>query len=121
MGDYVDVSLDTIAGGVAGERFQDALSEILENCIDPNTEHSAAREIILKFRFVPAKEDRGKIACVLDCKTKLASPNQVATLMWAGREGVKIKAVEQDITQAELPFNENQKPQIVKITEAEND
>lgn len=98
--DYVKVSLDTIGGGAAVGRFNDALQDVLENIFDPNVQRDKKREIHLVVKMFPTKDDPQKIHYEIHVKKKLSPPLAVDNVIYAGadrREG--LVAYEQDIRQ----------------------
>lgn len=77
------VTLRTLAGGAAIERFDDALKRVLENILDPNTDASALRSVVLVVKFKPGN-DRSIVAATVDCAAKLAAPSAYPTMMHIG-------------------------------------
>lgn len=53
---YVEVSLETIAGGEAIQQVNFELKRAIENCLDVNTEAKAKRQVILKIVIAPDEE-----------------------------------------------------------------
>ncbi len=115
MSDYVEVALDSIYGGAAIERFKDALDDVIQNILDPNVESGKTREIHLVFRFKPDANNSSKVMYDFQCKTKLAHPQPLGTVMWVGQKDGEIAGYEQDITQQELPFNDEEKQPDFKV------
>lgn len=95
------VNLISIMRGAAVERFDRELAEILRNIDDPNTPAEKARELTLKFKFIP-NEERDNVGVLLEVTTKLASANGVTTRLNVGRIGGNLAAVEFDPRQAML-------------------
>lgn len=95
------VNLIRIMRGAAVERFDRALSEILANIADPNTPAEKAREVNMRFKFVP-NEERDSVGVVLEVTTKLVAVNGVATHLNVGRINGELAAVEFDPRQAML-------------------
>ena len=73
-----DVKLETLAGGAIAERFNDALQEVLDNIVDPNTDYKKARKVTLSVSFKP-REDRSFAIVGCDVKTTIAPPKVVET------------------------------------------
>jgi len=79
------VSLATLKGGAAIEVFDMALQRVLDNINDPNTKPSATREVTLKVTIKPS-EDRGSGAIAIACSSKLASIQEVGTVLYFGKD-----------------------------------
>ena len=120
MHDWEEVSLDNIHGGAAIERFNDALSEIIDNIIDPNTEPDKIREIKISVKFKPAKEDRKQVAYIINVEKKLAPARPVGSFMFVGKDKGKSVAFEQNANQGDL-FKDNEKGElkILKVEDSE--
>lgn len=87
------VTLASLAGGAALERFQLELERVLSNIADPNTDATAKREITLKFRITP---DRDRYSASVDILTsaKLAATIGAGTTVYMGRREGELVAVE---------------------------
>ena len=48
-----NIKIDTFAGGVLKEKFDEELTRVLENIADPNTKEDAVRKISLDIKFKP--------------------------------------------------------------------
>jgi len=106
--DYRRVSLDTIAGGAAGERFQEAMKEIIENLLDPNTDDDSIRKIKMTFKFKPTSDAAGKLHVSIETRTELAPPIGVESVVWVGKEKGAAVGYEQNFKQQNLPFNQEE-------------
>lgn len=106
--DWSEVSLENLAGGAAIERFNDALSEVLENIIDPNTDAETIREIKLTLKVKPAKNDRRTVAYALSVIPKLAPASSIGSLMYLSNNTGKVIAMEQNCQQGDLFIVENE-------------
>lgn len=86
------ITLNDLGDGAAEELFQAALSQVLANIDDPNTEAKARRSISLTFSF-GVEEDRraGKIG--ISCSTKLAGVRPASATVFLGRHKGKLAAV----------------------------
>lgn len=80
------VSLETIAGGAAVERFNDELAKVVENILDPNTKAEQKRKIVMTFEFTPTAT-RGFGTCNVIAEAKLAAPVPVGTGLYFGLDG----------------------------------
>jgi hypothetical protein len=109
MQEWDKITLDSISGGAAVERFQDALNIVIENILDPDMDQSKTREIKLTLRLKPSKEDRAKVMYSLDIDKKLAPPMSVANIMYLGVENGNHEAYEQNADQGNLFKDEIQK------------
>lgn len=84
MAEVREFTLGTLGGGAAEELFADALDKVLANIEDPNTDHKARREVILKLSF-SAKEDRRVGDVAISIATKLAGVKGVTAQVYYGR------------------------------------
>ena len=89
------VTLDTIGGGALAELFKLALTQVLENIADPNTEPKTKRAIAMVVTFKPNR-DRDVADVQLACTSKLAGVSVVDTRLFLGRQKGKLVAVEDD-------------------------
>ena len=70
-------SLDKLLGGAVGEMFSEAMIEVAENVLDPNTKATAKREITLKLTIEPDEErDIANMSAVVN---KKLAPHIAAT------------------------------------------
>lgn len=95
------VTLGTIAGGAALERFQDGLLRILENIEDPNTAATAKRKLVLTVEFHPSKK-RDSADVFINVETKPAPAEKFPTRVFIGRHNGQLVAVENDPRQQRL-------------------
>lgn len=101
MAEANDVSLVTLKGGAAAEKFDYLLGQVLENIDDPNTEADAERSITLTVKLKPS-EDRDQVVYSVQCKAKLAPPKSDGGQMFVGRRQGALVAVEYDPTQRDM-------------------
>ena len=95
MGDSQPVvTLTNLADGAALELFQEALTSVLRNISDPNTDAGAVREITLKVK-IKANEERQVGDVSVSAAAKLASLKGVKTLVYIGKHAGEYVAVEQ--------------------------
>ena len=107
------VNLSNIGGGVANELFLRELETVLENMADINTDPKAAREINIKFKFVPnTRRDAGEVE--VRCNSKLVGAKPQSSTMFIVHEGDGIKAYQH--TQQELDFSN-----VSEIKDVKND
>lgn len=71
-------NLETLAGGAFTERVNQALKEVAENILDPNTDWKVKRKVSIDLTFV-TKEDRDLTEVDIVAKTKLAPRTSVHT------------------------------------------
>jgi hypothetical protein len=71
-------NLETLAGGAFTERVNQALKEVAENILDPNTDWKVKRKVTIDLTFV-TKEDRDLTEVDIVAKTKLAPRTSVHT------------------------------------------
>lgn len=101
------VSLESLGQGAAVELFQEALADVLNNILDPNTKAATARAVTLTVTFKP-DEDRTFANAVIDVKAKLAPAKGVGTAVYIGRHAGMPVATERDVRQ--LRFDDNVAP-----------
>jgi hypothetical protein len=95
------LDLETIAGGAAIERFNDAMLEVLDNIMDPNT-GIMSRAVTLRVNFKP-DETREFIQITIECGTKLAPAQTIGTNAYLGRD-ISGRAIAHEIKKAQLPL-----------------
>ena len=101
------VTLATIAGGAAMERFEEALGQILTNIADPNTDPEKKRSIILKFDLFPSKL-RDNFQVVVSSETKTAPVTPADATCFIVKQAGRRVAVAYDPQQGRL-FQEQPK------------
>ena len=102
--DEVDeLSLLTLMGGLAVERFDDELTKVLENIIDPNTKPDATRSITLKVTMKPNK-NRGLSDMILEVGSKIANPDKASTTVFIAMTKTGPVATEHNPNQPSLPL-----------------
>lgn len=70
-------SLDKLMGGAVAERFNDALTDVLRNALDPNTSAKVKRQIMLIITVKPDK-NRKTATFDADVKKKIAPPETLS-------------------------------------------
>lgn len=78
FGTNKDVSLATLGGGAAVERFDYELERVLQNIADHNTNATAVREVTLTVKIKP-NEDRSFSVVDINAKSKLAAMKPAVT------------------------------------------
>jgi hypothetical protein len=81
------VSLTNIGGGVAEEKFQEALRIVLANICDPDTEEKKTREITIKIRIKSVDDSRAR--CFFSVHVpppKLAPVKEYVTQIFTGKK-----------------------------------
>lgn len=96
------VGLENLGQTAAIELFNDELSRVLENILDPNTDPKAVRTVTLSLKIKP-DENREFGPAIMEVKSKLASPRGVGTVMYFGKVAGKAVAQERNPKQPELP------------------
>lgn len=79
------VSLETIADGVAAELFAYEIEKIARNIADKNTAPIAARSLTLKFDFKP-DENREEVKVTVTAKTSLAPVKGYTKTIFTGQK-----------------------------------
>lgn len=80
------INLEKFAGGALSEKFNIAYKEVLENILDPNTEHKIKRKLTLELSFKVTK-DRELSMVDISTKTKLAPNAPTSTKILIDRDG----------------------------------
>lgn len=93
MNEVRHLTLAGLADGTAAELWQAALTRVLENIEDPNTDHKAKRTIALTFTFT-ADEERRVGQVEIACATKLAGVKGLRVPVYFGRHHGVLAAVE---------------------------
>lgn len=79
------IKIDTFAGGVLKEKFDEELTRVLENIADPNTKEDAVRKISLDIKFKP--DIKREVAFVeINSKAALAATKAVDTKILIDRD-----------------------------------
>ena|SRR3990167_3621630 len=95
------ISLETLGGGVALEKFKEELTKVVENILDPNTEPMAKRTIVLTVTVKPTR-DRSDGAIDISCQAKLAPATSVITRAFFGKQGQQFLAFEDNPRQVTI-------------------
>lgn len=93
-----EITLASLAGGVAIEKFDNELRLVVENILDPNTEPTADRVITLKVTIKPDK-DRGWGTIKIQSMTKLAADVAYSTRAFFGTKDGRAIACEDNPNQ----------------------
>jgi hypothetical protein len=80
-----NIKIDTFAGGVLKEKFDQELTRVLENIADPNTKEDAIRKISLDIKFKP-DTDREVALVEINSKATLAATKAVGTKILIDRD-----------------------------------
>ena len=102
------VSLATLAGGAAVERFDYELQRVLENIADFNTKPDAVREVILKVKIKP-DHDRAFTIAEIQASSKLAPVKPETTSIYVHSSSSGVTATEYNPRQERMPFEEKTK------------
>lgn len=95
-------TLETIAGGVVPELFQDALCRVLANIDDLNCDAKAKRGLTVEMTFEP-DASRQALNIKVSVKTKLAAPKKAESTVFLVRDQHgAVFAVESNPNQPEL-------------------
>jgi hypothetical protein len=107
---FENLSLATLGGGAAVEKFDEEFRRLAENVLDPNTEATDKREITLKVTVKPTKERRdGELT--IKVASKLAAPIAVQTRAFFAqdRQSGEFIAGEHNPQQMALAFERSQR------------
>jgi hypothetical protein len=94
------VSLATLARGGAIERFDDELTRVLGNILDPNT-GSGSRVVTLKVTLKPS-DDKSTAEVLVSCTSKVQGAIAVATRLFLGQAQGRAVALEHNPEQMKL-------------------
>jgi hypothetical protein len=83
--DLNPINLGSIARGAAIELFDKAMLKVTENIADKSTDATAAREIVIKFKFKP-DDDRRSASVVTTTTTKLAGCEEHVSKVYLGKD-----------------------------------
>lgn len=114
MRELKEITLETVAGGAAPERFQKEWNRLLANAQDPNTDPETVRSVTVTVKVKP-RPDRDSAALVLEVTSKLAPSAPVADLIYMGRDGDRFVAVGRDPRQKELFTRDDEEGSVLPI------
>lgn len=117
MPEMQDLTLQNVAGGALPEKFQRALSELLENVRDPNTDPTKQRKITIDVKFKP-EESREEAKVSTQVKTSLAPDKPDEGVIFLGRREGELTAVAFDPRQEDL-FPEEADADVTPLREAD--
>jgi len=80
-----EITLANLGGGAAIEKVQEELGRVVENILDPNTNATASRSIVLTITFKPAK-DRSFGDVEVATQAKLAPSTAFSTRAFFGAD-----------------------------------
>lgn len=112
-----EVSLISLSGGAAVEKFDDELRRAVENILDPNTSPTAARTINLKVTLKPTAQ-RDRVIVGINVASKLTPHDGTATQMYVGKDPKtqQVLAFEDDPKQVTVQsFIEQQKKNVTEL------
>jgi hypothetical protein len=101
MSESKELTLETVAGGVAPPLWRLELEKVLANIDDPNTDPDAVREITMVVKFKP-RAGTDEVATSLQVTSKLASRKPVAGTIYMGMRDGKPVAVAYDPKQRSI-------------------
>lgn len=77
------VRLDGLGGGAAMERFEEEMSKVIANIVDPNTPYKQKRTVTLSVSISP-NEERTQCVMEIGCTSKLAPVKSVDSMLAIG-------------------------------------
>lgn len=100
-----EVTLESLKGGAAVEMVNNALEEVWANVLDPNTNATAKRSVVMKIEFKPA-QDRASSPVSIAVEKKLASQAAVSAHVNIGTDsdGIATASEYMNPNQNELPI-----------------
>src|SRR4030042_3453220 len=112
--DNKSVTGESLKGGAALEWMNDALAEVIANCVDPNTDPKTVRKIVLEVTVNPSEKERRFAIFRIHCKTVLAQPKKLDGSVYLGQQGEVVSAFENnpDQTTMELPAQKEVKQDV---------
>lgn len=97
------LSLETLGGGAAVERFNRELAMVAANILDPNTPEKKSRKVTLEIVLKPVSREHSVIE--ISTKTTLASATPCTTQILIGKDiDGSIVGREHNPTQIDLPL-----------------
>ncbi len=99
---YREVSLHSLANGLAIVLFDEELQRVLQNIGDPGVPAKDTRTITLKVKIVP-NEERSGAAVSVAVGSKLAANTPRETIFIIGQEDERTVAYENNPVQPDLP------------------
>lgn len=103
MQEWQTVGLENIGNGAAVEMFNNELKNLVENVIDPNTEHKKTRKITLEV-CVKVSEDRKTVMGEIRVKKQLAGKKTFPVVAFIGEENGEPIMIESKYSEELLPF-----------------
>lgn len=97
----VDVNYENLGNGAAKQLVERELARVLENLLDPSTDHAESRSIGLKVVFTTDKS-RKSVRMAVDVKSKLASAERYESTAFIDTEGGMLSLKQQDPNQQSL-------------------
>ncbi len=113
---FKELTLETLAQGAAGERFDHAFRTLLANVQDPNTDPRAKRKIALTLTIQPDSE-REQAGMSIDVKIVTAPVRSVSQPIHLGMKDGKLAAVAFDPKQGDM-FGGDDQATVSPITSA---
>lgn len=107
-GSEIPVTLETIGGGAARERFAEEWDKVLENIADPNTDPEKKRTITIEVTVFPNKA-RDAADVTIASSRKLAPVTPADATVFFGKVNGRRVAVEHDPKQGNL-FDDESAP-----------
>lgn len=107
--DIESLNLANLGAGAAVEKWGEELQRVAENILDPNTEATAKRELLLRVALKPTKERRD-VEITISVSTKLAAQIAVQTRAFVGmdRQTGQVVIAEHNTNQLALAFAQAQ-------------
>ena len=101
-----EVSLETLRGGAAVEMVNNALEAVWANVLDPNTDATTKRSVVMKLEFKPSA-DRSSSPVSIKVEKKLAPQAAVSAHVNIGTDtdGVATASEYMNPNQNELPVD----------------
>ncbi len=83
---FLDIA--ELAGGAVAEKFNAALTKVIANILDPNTNPCAARKIVITLEFKPnMKREMAEVKAKVDLKLVAEEPCETSIFIESGRDG----------------------------------
>lgn len=99
--EFKKLDLHNVANGAAGELFDKAMNEVLDNILDENRDAVESRKITLTFE-IKANRERNMAVIAVQSQTKLAPVAPAASTLFMRMERGKAKAYTHNIHQPSL-------------------
>lgn len=111
-------TLETLGDGAIPELFEVAWKQVLENVVDPNTEPTKVRKVLIEVSVKPA-ESRDRMKTTVQVKARLADVKPVPGELHVGRADGQLVAIQFDPNQ--LGMFDDRRGDVVPLHKSESE